>query len=106
MPPKKGDGVVGLPHEDDEMPEQVTEVGNLTVALTAMADEFGAAAARRSTAADQLASDSQRMWSIAMTTPTVLAAKGMQIASEAGSGRTRAETNRPTATGAAAKDGG
>jgi len=99
--PTIGDGIVDLPHKENEMANDITEAGNLTVALTAMADEFGASAARRSSSADQLASDSQRMWSIAMTTPTVLAAKGIQMATEAGSGRTRAETNLPAATSAA-----
>ncbi len=73
---------------------------NLTVALTGMANEFGASAARRSAAADQLAADSQRMWSIAMTSPTVAAAMGVRIATESGSGRTRAETNNPNNTAA------
>lgn len=58
------------------------ESENLKVALTAMGNEFGAAAARRVGAADQLASDSQRMWSIAMTTPTVLAGMGFRVAQQ------------------------
>jgi len=74
--------------------------GNLSVAMTALANEFGASAARRANGADQLASDSQRMWSIAMTSPTVMAAHGMRIANESGAGRTRAETNNPTNTAA------
>ena len=52
-------------------------------------------------AADQLAADSQRMWAIAMTTPTVNAALGFRTATEAGSGRTRLEANRPPETSAA-----
>tara|TARA_R110000765_G_scaffold373148_1_gene463642 strand:- start:159 stop:482 length:324 start_codon:yes stop_codon:yes gene_type:complete len=74
---------------------QLAEQGNLTVAMTALANEFGASAGRRSAAADQLAADSQRMWSIAMTSPTVMAAHGMRVASEAGAGRTRVEANSP-----------
>jgi hypothetical protein len=35
------------------------------------------------------------MWAIAMTSPTVMAAQGMKIASEAGSGRSRIEANSP-----------
>lgn len=77
------------------------EPSNLSVAMTGMGNEFGAAAARRVVSADQLAGDSQRMWSIAMTSPTVMAAHGMRIASEMGSARTRAETNLPAATSAA-----
>lgn len=73
---------------------------NMTIALTAMANEFGAAAGRRTASADQLASDSQRMWAIAMTSPTVMAAHGMRVANESGAGRTRAETNNPNNTAA------
>lgn len=58
------------------------EKENVTVAMTAMGNEFGAAAARRVNSADQLASDSQRMWSIAMTTPTVLAGMGFRVAQQ------------------------
>ena len=87
---------------------------NAQVAFTAMANGlanagslgnqgFAASAQRRTDAADQLASDSQRMWSVAMTSPTVMAAHGMRVASEAGAGRTRAETNAPYETGAGGK---
>ena len=91
---------------DDEMAEQIAEPANVMVALTALADEAGAAAAARIRASDQLSQDSQRMWSIAMTSPTVMAAHGMRIAAEMGSGRTRAETNLPAATSAAGNAGG
>lgn len=76
------------------------EQGNLAVAMTGLGNEFGAAAARRVNSADQLSGDSQRMWSIAMTSPTVMAAHGMRMASEMGSGRTRSETNLPAHTSA------
>ena len=102
-------GTLNLPHDldhshDDEdgAMENTVDPGNAQIALTAMASEFGAAAARRTSAADQLASDSQRMWSIAMTTPTANSALGLRVATESGSGRTRAETNAPHATGAGA----
>lgn len=94
------------------MPEIVGEAVNAQVAFTSMANALGnasglanqgfaASAQRRTDAADQLASDSQRMWSIAMTSPTVMAAHGMRVASEAGAGRTRLEANRPSETSAA-----
>lgn len=90
--------------QGDEMPE--AEAVNAGVAYTAMANAmanasglatqgFAASADRRTVMADQLAGDSQRMWSIAMTSPTVMAAHGMRVASEAGSGRTRIEANTP-----------
>lgn len=93
MPPD--DGIVSVPVDSSEESEMPAEAGNMDIAMTAMAQEFGAAAGRRVNSADQLSSDSQRMWSIAMTSPTVMAAHGMRIASEAGAGRTRVESNTP-----------
>jgi len=77
------------------MADQLTEPGNLSVAMTILAQGAAAGANRRTDSADQLAGDSQRMWSIAMTSPTVMAAHGMRVASEAGAGRTRIESNTP-----------
>lgn len=94
MPPDDGTISVGFSNAKGETMSG-TEQGNLQVALTAMANEAGAAAGRRLSAADQLSADSQRMWSIAMVSPTVMSAHGMRIASEAGSGRTRIEANSP-----------
>ena len=90
-------GVIDVSISTKEKPMNAEE-NNMSVALTAMAQEFGAAAGRRVNAADQLSSDSQRMWSIAMTSPTVMAAHGMRIASEAGGGRTRVEANTPASS--------
>jgi hypothetical protein len=85
---------------DPAMADQLAEPGNLAVAMTILSNGAAAGSNRRTDAADQLASDSQRMWSIAMTSPTVMAAHGMRVATEAGSGRTRAETNAPDNTAA------
>ena len=76
------------------MPDH-TDTGNMTVAMTAMANEFGASAARRTQRMDQLGADAAAMWSINMTTPSVMAAHGMRIAAESGAGRTRVEANTP-----------
>ncbi len=57
---------------------------NKLVCLSNMGHAFQAAADRRNNAADQLASDSQRMWSVAMTTPTVLAGMGFRVAQQSG----------------------
>ena len=78
---------------DSEMAEP--SQANMEVVSTALAQGFAAAHQRRTDAADQLASDSQRMWSIAMTSPTVSSALGFRPATEAGSGRTRVEANTP-----------
>lgn len=62
------------------MAEQITEPGNLQVALTAMANEFGSAAASRVRRFDQLAADAASMWAVALTSPTVMAGMGFQAA--------------------------
>jgi len=80
--------------KDEEMPE-IAESGNLTVALTGMANEFGASAARRTQRADQTSADASALWTISMQSPTVMAAMGMRVAQESGAGRTRIEANSP-----------
>lgn len=86
--------------EEMEAQPQVCEPGNQCIAMTAMgngrsqasemmAQEFASSAARRTQRADQLSGDSQAMWSIAMTTPTVNSALGFQTAAESGSGAAR-----------------
>ena len=101
-----GDSVVLSVDPEDEgeeiMAEQIAEAGNVQIAITAMANhtvqfthEFSAASSARVRRADQIALDSSSMWAIAMTSPTVMAAQGMKIASEAGSGRSRIEANSP-----------
>ena len=87
--------------EEEIMAENaVAEAANIQTALTGMMNETGAASARRMGSADQLSGDSQRMWTIAMTTPTQFAALAQRVVGEAGSGRTRAETNNPGNTAA------
>ena len=110
--PVPGDGAgESTPVLENDMAD-VAESVNAQVALTAMANglgssdgilsrAFAASAQRRTDAADQLASDSQRMWSIAMTSPTVSSAMGFRTATESGSGRTRLEANRPAESGVA-----
>ena len=82
------------------MSQSYVDTGALSVAMTALASEFGASAARRTQRADQTGADASAMWSIAMTTPTQNSAMAYRTAVESGSGRTRAETNGPDATGA------
>ena len=84
--------------KDEEMPE-IAESGNLTVALTGMANEFGASAARRTQRADQTSADASALWTISMQSPTVMAAMGMRVAQESGAGRTRIEANSPGTAG-------
>jgi hypothetical protein len=103
VPPTDDDGTLELDHdgqndEGEDMAEQIAEQGNIVTAMTMMANEAAAGSGRRTAAADQLASDSQRMWSIAMTSPTVMAAHGMRVANESGAGRTRVEANTPPGT--------
>ena len=87
--------------DDEEMAfPETSEAGVMQVALSGLAGGFAAATQRRTDRADQIAGDSQAMWSIAMTTPTFTNAQAMRVANEAGSGRTRAETNNPANTSA------
>ena len=89
-------------HLPDSPGEETMDKDNLLVAMTAMGNEFGAAAARRVNRFDQLGADAAAMWSVAMTSPTIFAAQGARMMTESGSGRTRAEANRPSETSAAA----
>lgn len=82
------------------MADSLVDPGNLAVAMTVMANAAAAGAARRTDAADQLATNSQYMWTNAMASPTVTAAMGYRTAVESGAGRTRAETNNPGNTAA------
>lgn len=56
------------------------EPANATLALTALGNEFGAAAGSRVRRFDQSAADANAMWSVALVSPTVLAGMGYQAA--------------------------
>ena len=60
------------------MADPIVEQGNLTVALSMMAQEFSSAGGSRVRRFDQLAADSAAMWSVFMTTPSVMAGMGYQ----------------------------
>ena len=92
------DDTITLTVKDDEMPE-IAESGNLTVALTGMANEFGASAARRTQRADQTSADASALWTISMQSPTVMAALGIRTAQESGTGKSRELINSPGTTG-------
>lgn len=66
--------------KDDVMPEQLVEAGNLSVAMTILAQGAASAHDRRVTAWDQMAKDTSYMWSVALTSPTVMAGMGFQAA--------------------------
>lgn len=100
------DDVLDLPHSGDHsqtgassmpFPEN-TEAGNLQVAMSGLAQGFTALFQLIANRAAQLSGDSQAMWAIAMTSPTVMAAHGMRVAGESGAGRTRVEANTPAST--------
>ena len=90
-----GEVIVGSPSSpetplgDNQMADDHVDVGNLNVAMTAMAQEFGASASRRTQRADQTAADASAMWAISMQTPSQNAALALQTAKESGSGQTR-----------------
>ena len=99
-PPEDFDGTVELGENEMAANDGCCETGNLNVAMTLMANGAAEASRRRTDRADQLSGDSQAMWTIAMTSPTIMAGLGFRTATESGSGRTRAETNEPYETGA------
>jgi len=53
-------------------------------ALSNLAAEQGAAAARRIMRADQLANDAAAMWTVHLTTPTIMAGMGFRVAQQSG----------------------
>ena len=82
--------------KENEMahPEHM-ENGSMQLISTISAQQFASDTQRRTQRADQLSADSAAMWSLSLTTPTVNSAMGQRIATEAGSGRTRIESNSP-----------
>lgn len=86
------------------MPSLVDDSVQSTIVST-LSMEAGGAGATRVRRWDQLAADAASMWAVHLTTPTQSGALALQTASERGSGRTRAETNRPESTSAAAPVG-
>jgi hypothetical protein len=51
-------------------------------AITGLSAEAAAASGRRIARADQLQGDADRMWSVHMTTPTVMAGMGFRVAQQ------------------------
>jgi hypothetical protein len=66
-----------------EMPAAAEE-NNMQVVLSGMASESAAAQARRTSRMDHLSADSASMWTVAMTSPTVMAAMGFRVAQQSG----------------------
>lgn len=54
----------------------------MQVVLSGMASESAAQQARRTSRMDQLAADSASMWSVHLTSPTILAAMGFRVAQQ------------------------
>ena len=82
--------------ENEEMahPEHM-ESGSMELIASISAQQFASDTQRRTQRADQLAGDAAAMWAVALTTPTTSSAMAQRIATEAGSGRTRIESNSP-----------
>ena len=72
-----------------------SESGVVQAALSGLMACTSTTASLIQTRAQQLSGDSQAMWSIAMTSPTVNAAMGQRIATESGSGAVRRDVNYP-----------
>ena len=75
-----------LPVEGEEsepvMAESLVDASIQSGALSNLATEQAAAAARRIGRFDQLAADSAAMWTVALTTPTVMAGMGFRVAQQ------------------------
>ena len=93
--PEEGDEEMAT--NDNDFP-RYSEMANVQGAMSVMLQGGAAASVRRTDRADQISADSSAMWSIAMTSPTVMAAHGMKVASEMGSGRSRVESNSPASS--------
>ena len=72
--PVSGEGVI-------EMASVVDDSVHIA-AITGLSAETAAASGRRIARADQLQGDSDRMWSVHMTTPTILAAMGFRVSQQ------------------------
>jgi len=75
-----------------------TESGVMQAALSSLTGATATTGALIQTRAAQLSGDTQSMWAVALTSPTVASAHGMRVAYESGAGRTRTESNTPAST--------
>ncbi len=75
--PVEGEGV-------DVMAESLVDPAIQSGALSNLAAEQAAAGARRVNRADQLAADSAAMWTVHLTTPTIMAGMGFRVAQQSG----------------------
>ena len=64
------------------MAESVVDHSVHVAAITGLSAETAAASGRRISRADQLQGDADRMWSVHMTTPTVMAGMGFRVAQQ------------------------
>lgn len=73
--------VAGL--EESAMAASVDE-NVMSAVLNGQAKDASAAESRRISRMDQLAADSAAMWTVAMTSPTIMAAMGFRVAQQSG----------------------
>lgn len=76
-------GEPGDEQGENEMASVVDESVHVA-AITGLSAEVAAGSARRMARADQLQGDADRMWTVAMTTPTVMAGMGFRVAQQSG----------------------
>jgi hypothetical protein len=80
--------IPGEPEEvgpgEEEMADSVVDASVHVAALTGLSAEAAACSGRRLARADQLQGDSDRMWAVHMTTPTVFAGMGFRVAQQSG----------------------
>jgi|GEM_PF-4029976 len=80
--PVPGDGTEE--GEEKMAEESVVDQSVHVAAITGLSAEASACSGRRISRADQLQGDADRMWAVAMTTPTVLAGMGFRVAQQSG----------------------
>jgi hypothetical protein len=73
---------IPIPGEGDEAMASVVDDSVHVAAITGLSAETAAASGRRIARADQLQGDADRMWTVHMTTPTVMAGMGFRTAQQ------------------------
>jgi len=73
-----------IPGEGDETVATQADDAVMGAVMSGMASDAAASASRRTARFDQLSADSASMWSVALTTPTVLAGMGFRVAQQSG----------------------
>lgn len=75
---------VPIPGEGDELMAASVDENVMSAVLNGQAKDAAAGESRRISRMDQLAADASAMWTVAMTSPTIMAAMGFRVAQQSG----------------------